>query len=78
MTPEEAWGGRKSVVDYFPIFGCIGYAHILHQKKKKLDEKAEKCIFLGLSDVSKAYKLFNPLTKNIVTSRDVTFDEEST
>jgi hypothetical protein len=47
-------------------------------KRKKLDEKAEKCIFLGVSDVSKAYKLYNPLTKKIVTSRDVIFDEEST
>jgi hypothetical protein len=77
-TPEEAWSGRKPVVDYFRIFGCIAYAHIPDVKRKKLDEKAEKCIFLGVSDVSKAYKLYNPLTKKIVTSRDVIFDEEST
>ncbi|KAL6323292.1 hypothetical protein AAG906_029299 [Vitis piasezkii] len=45
---------------------------------KKLDDKGEKCVFLGVSEASKAYKLFNPLTKKIVTSRDVIFDEEST
>ncbi|MCI31160.1 retrovirus-related pol polyprotein from transposon tnt 1-94, partial [Trifolium medium] len=45
--PEEAWSGRKPVVDYFRIFGCIAYAHIPDVKRKKLDEKAEKCIFLG-------------------------------
>ena len=40
--------------------------------------RGEKCVFLGVSEVSKAYKLFNPLTKKIVTSRDVVFDEENT
>ena len=40
--------------------------------------KGEKCVFLNVSETSKAYKLFNPLTKKIVTSRDVIFDEENT
>ena len=56
MTPEEAWSGRKTAVDYFRIFGCIAYAHILDEKRRKLDNKREKCIFLGVSDKSKAYK----------------------
>lgn len=77
MTPEEAWSGRKPAVDYFPVFGCIAYAHIEDQKRKKLDSKGEKCIFLGVSDASKAYKLYNPSTKKIVISRDVVFDEEA-
>ena len=78
MTPEEAWSGRKPAVDHFKIFGCIAYAHITYEKRNKLDDKGEKCVFLGVSEASKAYKLFNPLTKKIVTSRDVIFDEEST
>ena len=77
MTPEEAWSGRKLDVDYFKIFGCIAYAHIPNEKRKKLDDKSEKCIFLGVSETSKAFKLFNPLTNQIVTSRDVVFDEEN-
>lgn len=77
MTPEEAWSGRQPVVDHFKIFGCIAYAHVLDEKRKKLSHKGEKCVFLGVSEVSKAYKLFNPLTKKIVTSRDVIFDEQS-
>ena len=77
MTQEEAWSGRKPIVDHFKIFGCIAYAHIPDEKRKNLDDKGEKCVFLGVSEVSKAYKLFNPLTKNIVTSRDVVFDEEN-
>lgn len=32
--------------------------------------------FLGVSEKSKAYKLYNPITKKIVISHDVNFDEE--
>ena len=78
MTPKEAWTGRKPIVDHFKIFGCIAYAHIPYEKRKKLDDKGEKCVFLSVSEVSKAYKLFNPLTKKIVTNRDVVFDEKNT
>jgi hypothetical protein len=35
--------------------------------------RGKKC-FLGISDYSKAYKLYNPSTKKIIISRDVTFD----
>ena len=78
MTQEEAWSGRKTAVDYFRIFGCIAYAHILDEKRRKLDNKGEKCIFLGVSDKLKAYKLYNPSTMKIVISRDVVFDEKGT
>ena len=34
----------------------------------KLDNKGEKSIFLGISDKSKAYKLYNPSTmKNVIS-----------
>ena len=59
------------------MFGCIAYAHVPDEKRKKLDDKGVKCIFLGIND-SKAYKLLNPITKKIVISRDVVFKEDST
>lgn len=77
MTPEEAWSEKKPTVDHFRIFGCIAYSHIPDQKRKKLDDKGMKCIFLGVSEESKAYRLFNPITKKIIISRDVLFDEET-
>ena len=77
-TLEEACSGRSPTVDHFKIFGCVTYAHILDKKRKKLDDNREKCIFLSVSDQSKAYKLYNPSTKKIVISRDVVFDEDRT
>ncbi len=46
------------------------------EKQKKLDHKREKCIFLCVSDYSKAYKLHNPITKKIVISLDMIFYEK--
>ncbi|KAL0433268.1 UNVERIFIED_CONTAM: Retrovirus-related Pol polyprotein from transposon TNT 1-94 [Sesamum latifolium] len=75
QTPEEAWSGRRPSVEHFRIFGCIAYAHVPDPKRSKLDDKGEKCIFLGVCEQSKAYKLYNPITKKVVISRDVVFNE---
>lgn len=69
MTPIEAWSGEKPRVSHLRVFGCIAYAHVTDEKRKKLDDKGVKCIFLGYSDVSKAYKFFDPITKKIDQSR---------
>jgi len=63
-------------VDHFRIFGCIAYAHVLDEKRKKLDDKGDKCMFLWVSKDSKAYKLYNPITKKIMINQDVVFDEK--
>ena len=47
-TPYEAWYGKKPSVEHFKVFECIAYAHILDQLRKKLDDKAEKCVFVGI------------------------------
>jgi len=60
---EEAWSGRKQGVTHMKVFGCVAYAHIPDQLRKKLDSKGEKCIFIGYSEESKAYKLYIPSTK---------------
>lgn len=39
MTPEEAWSEKKPVVNHFRIFGCIAYAHVLDQRRTKLEDK---------------------------------------
>eukprot|EP00253_Pinus_taeda_P019205 PITA_19205 len=68
---EEAWSGRKHSVTHMRVFGCVASAHVPDELRKKLDNKGEKCIFVGYSDESKAYKLYNPLTKKVIISKDV-------
>ncbi|CAL2245782.1 unnamed protein product [Prunus armeniaca] len=45
--------------------------------RTKLDKKSTKCVMLGVSNESKAYRLYNPKTQKIIISRDVVFDEAS-
>uniref|UniRef100_A0A2N9GIX8 Integrase catalytic domain-containing protein n=1 Tax=Fagus sylvatica TaxID=28930 RepID=A0A2N9GIX8_FAGSY len=66
MTPEEAWSGIKPNVDYFRVFGCIGHVHVSDSKRKKLDDKSFQCVLLGMSEESKAYRLYDPASKKIV------------
>ncbi|MCI39571.1 retrovirus-related pol polyprotein from transposon tnt 1-94, partial [Trifolium medium] len=56
ITPEEAWIEIKPSVHHFRVFGCIAFAHIPDSQRSKLDNKSVKCVHLGLSEESKAYK----------------------
>jgi hypothetical protein len=54
------------------VFGCSAYAHV---DNGNLEPRAVKCIFFGYGSGVKAYKLWNPKTKNILMSRYVVFNE---
>ena len=75
QIPFEAWYGVKPSVKNLKIFGCLCFSHVPQAKRDKLDEKAAPGIFIGYSLVFKAYKIFQPQTGKIVTSRDVQFLE---
>jgi hypothetical protein len=49
LTPDEAWLRYKPSVAHMRIFGCIAYAQVPKEKRKKLDDKSIKCILLGIS-----------------------------
>ena len=44
-------------VSHLGVFGCVAYAHVPKERRGKLDDKIEKCIFTGYSEKSKGYKL---------------------
>ena len=48
------------------FFGCDAYVHVPKEKRRKLDNKDEKCIFIGYKDGMKGYKLWNHVTKSTV------------
>jgi len=61
------------------IFGSIAYAYILDEKRKKLESKAKPWILVGYGDPLgiKGYHLYEPSTRQLFTSHDVIFYEES-
>ena len=76
VIPEEAWSGHKPSVTHLRVFGCVAYAKILYARRRKLDDKSEKCIFVGYGERRMGYKLYNPITKKVIMSRDVIFEED--
>ena len=75
MTPYEAWFGEKPKVKHLRVFECGAYAHIPKDEQGKLDSKARKCILLGYGQDTKGYRLYDPLQRKVLRSRDVRFDE---
>lgn len=74
-TPHEAWSGVKPSLKELKPFGCPAYAHIPKLKRKKLDFKTRKCIFIGYKEHTKGYLLWDPKKRKTFVSRDVIFDE---
>ena len=54
---------------------CI-FLYIKGAQNNKFDNKSEKCIFFGYSDVTKGYKLYNPEIRKLIVSRDFQFLEK--
>ena len=53
--------------------------HVSMEKRSKLDNKVQKCIFIDYKDGVKGYKLWNLVTRKIVYNQYVIFREvEST
>ena len=73
-TLIEAWSAFKPNVQHLKVFGSITYAHVSKAARSKLDDKAMKTIFIGYKNGG--YKLYNPMTKKVIISRDVTFAED--
>jgi hypothetical protein len=57
------------------VFGCDVYVHVPKKNRSKLDNKDEKCIFVGYKYGIKGYKIWNLETKKVVYSRDIVLRE---
>ncbi|KAH9671200.1 hypothetical protein KPL70_017266 [Citrus sinensis] len=74
-TPYELWKDRKSNIGYFKVFGCKCFVLNTKDNLGKFDPKSDVGIFLGYSNSSKAYRVYNKRTLVVEESMHVTFDE---
>ena len=52
------------------------FIHIPDHLRKKLDVKCRTWIFVGYSEESKAYRVWDSEKRQVVTTRDIKFDEQ--
>ena len=76
MTHEECFSSKKPEVGHFRIFGSLTYSHVPSEKRTKLEPTAEKGIFVGYDETSKAFRIYLPSQRKVVVRRDVKFEEE--
>lgn len=74
-SPFEILHGEKPVLDYLRVFGSQGFYRVDDSKRTKLDAKAHRCMFLGYSETSKAYRVWDHEEHRIVTTRSLVLDE---
>jgi hypothetical protein len=74
MTPYEAWHGRKPAVSHLRVFGCLAFTKELGHIGK-LDDRRTPGVFIGYAEGSKAYRILDPGTLRVHTTRDLVFDE---
>ena len=55
ITPEEAFIGENPEISHLRIFGCLVYIHVPREKRMKLDAVGKRGIFVGYSELAKAY-----------------------
>ncbi|EOX92993.1 Uncharacterized protein TCM_001856 [Theobroma cacao] len=75
-TPYEAWYSSKPSVDHLRIFESICYFHVPEELRDKLQPKAKLGVFIGYSQQSKAYRIYQIESGKVSVSRHVTFDED--
>ncbi|XP_050890235.1 uncharacterized protein LOC127095607 [Lathyrus oleraceus] len=59
------------------FLGVFSMLKFLKQKRTKLEETSERCVFIGYSSISKGYKIYNLKTNKVIISRDVVFNEKA-
>ncbi|GJV06067.1 putative RNA-directed DNA polymerase [Tanacetum coccineum] len=70
--------GKDVSYRHLRVFGCKAFVHIPKDERSKLDVKTKPCVFLGYGQDEFRYRLYDPVQKRLVRSRDVVFEEDQT
>ncbi|GJX72057.1 retrovirus-related pol polyprotein from transposon TNT 1-94 [Tanacetum coccineum] len=74
-TPYELLRGRKPNVEYFHVFGSLCYPKNDRDDIGKMKPKADIGVFIGYSETSRGFRIYNRRTKRIMETINIKFDE---
>ncbi|GFY08801.1 retrovirus-related Pol polyprotein from transposon TNT 1-94 [Trichonephila clavipes] len=74
-TPFEKYSGRKPSVLHLKPFGCLAYAGVPKQIRKKFDMRAKMGIMMGYAQCTKGYRIWLIDENKLVETINVRFDE---
>jgi hypothetical protein len=76
-TPLEAWYGKQSGVQHLRTFRCMIHMKDTTPNLKKLDDQSRPMVFISYEPGSKEYHAYDQVSKKVIVSRDVMFDEQA-
>ena len=81
MTPFEAISGNVPDLSHLRLIGCLAWVHIPEEVRKasgekKLGDRAKQCYLVGYEG-SNQYRCYDPISRKVIISRDITFDESN-
>jgi hypothetical protein len=76
ITPFEAFMGRKPDISHLKTFGCLAYGFKPQEKRAKLDPNSIRTIFIGYTESTKQYMLYDPTNHDLIKSSNVLFYED--
>jgi hypothetical protein len=76
-TPYELVNDRKPDISYLRVFSALCYPTNDREDLGKLKAKGDIGIFIGYSDNSREFWVYNRRTKKIMETMNVNFDEIS-
>ncbi|GFW20457.1 retrovirus-related Pol polyprotein from transposon TNT 1-94 [Trichonephila clavipes] len=74
-TPFEKYSGRKPSVLHLKPFGCLAYAGVPKQIRKKFDMRLKIGIMMGYAQRTKGYRIWLIDENKLVETINVRFDE---
>ncbi|GKE51182.1 retrovirus-related pol polyprotein from transposon TNT 1-94, partial [Tanacetum coccineum] len=77
-TPYELLRGRKPNVEYFHAFCSLCYPTNNRDDLGKMKPKVDIGVFIGYSETSRGFRIYNKRTKKIMETIHVKFDELTT
>lgn len=75
-TPYERWFQSKPVLNNVRVFGCIAYKYIDQSARRKLEPTATQCLYMGNSEDSNTYILWDQMKQMFTSSGMADFHEE--
>jgi hypothetical protein len=75
-TPHEVWHDTKPTVNFMRIFGCVVHVKQGSKRLGKLEDRITLLVFIGYEDGSKAWRIYDLITKRIHMLRDAIFKED--
>ena len=76
LSPFQLRFGRPPDASFLHRFGCRAFVYNDHPGRQKLDPRAHEGVFVGYAPTQKAYRVYFPALRKLVTSIHVRFNDD--